>query len=276
MGFELIRRLREWDSFKKGWRVQAAGLIDGASRFTFITLKTIILWEKEQQSAVWRPRKLHECRNPARLRSSPGGTLTRISSVAGGMKGNPNFVDAKPTAEEYETGNIRLNKALAASKKFRSPLAKQETEDAQKACIELLDSGAIYVAQKCAGNATMAETSGFILKKSKRRTYTPAPDQATIKFIERSSFPGCVVMAVAPLGRGVRYVLEVSTDNQETWSFVELDTDSKNIFVKKPAEEKNLVGSLGRTTGGDGASSVPVCWIGGASPVVHSLSGDEC
>jgi hypothetical protein len=196
-------------------------------------------------------------------KGSPGNTLKRMSSVVTGMSNNPNFPKSDPPLDRLLASNARLNNALVASKKFRNPLGKQETAEAQQEAIELLDMGAIFVANTSGTNVLMAETSGYLLKKTTRVKVTAAPDKGQINNIVASNFANCVDFSVTALGSSAIYLLEVSEDNQKTWVKVDVFTSSAKICASNLKEGVVYWFRVsGKTTGGYGPVSDARKWVG--------------
>jgi hypothetical protein len=196
-------------------------------------------------------------------KGSPGNTLKKLSSVVTGMHNNPNFPKSDPTFEALQASKSRLSDALESSKKFRNPLSKQETAEAQLQAIALLDAAAEYVTMTCGPNVLMAETSGYTLKKTTRVRVTAAPVKAVINEIMMGDHPNCVDFNINALGSTAIYLLEMSIDGQKTWTKVDAFTNSNKLCAD--GLEEGVVYWFrvsGKTTGGYGPVSDAKKWVG--------------
>jgi hypothetical protein len=196
-------------------------------------------------------------------KGSPGNTLKKLSSVVTGMHNNPNFPKSEPSFETLQASKSRLSDALESSKKFRNPLSKQETSEAQLQAIALLDAGAEYVTMTSGFNVLMAETSGYTLKKTTRVRVTAAPAKAVINEIMSGSYANCVDFNIKALGTSAIYLLEMSIDNQKTWTKVDVFTSSIKLCADKLEEGVVYWFRVsGKTTGGYGPVSDAKKWVG--------------
>lgn len=192
-----------------------------------------------------------------------GNTLTVLKSAVIGVKDNPNFPDAKPSYTVLSASNTRLGNALEASKKFRSPLAKQETEAAQTEAIGLLDEYAAYVVTTSGSDRTMAATSGLTLKKDKRTQVSPLPGKVVIESIRAAVMARAVDIKVKALATRVVYILEVSTDGQQSWTQLNVFSDSNKIMATDVATLKQYHFRVcAQNATGKGTPSDSVSWVG--------------
>lgn len=165
--------------------------------------------------------------------------------------GNPHLTPPPVILDDCLAANSAYIKARTDRDANPTVANTQFLESAHIIAADKFEVLAIWVQDNCDNNAAIVLSFGFKVAKQTRTAATKPPTPKTVTYVYW--MPGSIKFKSESLGQRIRYIVECSSDNGQTWQICGVSTKSYEIIASGLTRGKEYIFRIyGSNAAGDG------------------------